>query len=100
EEVAGAADLEVAESDLETLPELVQAGDHIQPLIRRFRERPARVVKEVRIRTPARTPDSASQLVQLGEAEAIGLLDDDGVDVRDVQSRLDDGRAHEDVELG
>ncbi len=37
--------------------------------------------------------------MQLREAEAVGVLDDQRVDVRDVDARLDDRRADEDVDL-
>ena len=33
--------------------------------------------------------------MQLGEAEAVGVLDDEGVDIRNVDARLDDRRADE-----
>ena len=42
---------------------------------------------------------AAADLVQLGEAEAVGVLDDEGVDVRDVDAGLDDGGADEDLDL-
>ena len=97
--VAGSADLEVAECDLETLAELVQPGDHVESLVRVLGQRPARVVQEVRICAPARTTDSTAQLIELREAEPIRALDDDRVHVRDVETRFDDRRADEDVVL-
>jgi hypothetical protein len=45
-----------------------------------------------------RAADAAAQLVQLGEAEAVGAVDDDGVGRRDVDAALDDGRAQQHVE--
>ena len=39
--------------------------------------------------------DPAAQLVELGEAEAVGLLDDHDRRVRDVDADLDHGRRHE-----
>ena len=44
-------------------------------------------------------PDAAAKLVQLGQAEAVGLVDEDGVAVGDVQARLDDRGADQDVGL-
>ena len=99
EQVAGAADLEVAKGDLETLPELVQPGDDVQPLVRLLGQRAARVVEEVGVRAPPGPADAAPQLIELRQPEAVGALDDDRVDVRDVEARLDDRRAHEHVEL-
>ena len=37
--------------------------------------------------------------MQLGQAETVGVLDDEGVDVGNVHARLDDGGAHEHVHL-
>jgi hypothetical protein len=43
--------------------------------------------------------DAAAQLVQLGQAELVGAVDDDGVGVRVVDAGLDDGRAQQQVVL-
>ena len=45
-----------------------------------------------------RTADAAAQLVQLGQAETVGAVDDDGVGVGDVDARFDDRRAQQHVE--
>jgi hypothetical protein len=42
-------------------------------------------------------PDPAAQLVQLGQAEAVGAVDDDGVGGGDVDAGLDDGGAQQQV---
>ena len=42
--------------------------------------------------------DAATQLVQLGQAEFVGALDDDGVGARHVDAGLDDGRGDQHVE--
>ena len=43
--------------------------------------------------------DAAAQLVQLRQAEPLGVLDDHDRRVRHVDADLDDRRRHEDVEL-
>ena len=43
--------------------------------------------------------DPAAQLVQVGQAVIVGLVDEDGVGVGDVQAALDDRRRHQDVGL-
>ena len=45
------------------------------------------------------SPDAAAKLVQLAQAETVGVVDDDRVGVRDVEARFDDRRADEDVRL-
>ena len=57
------------------------------------------LVKEVRVRLRRASSDATAQLVQLGEAELPGAVDDDRVDVRDVETGLDDRGADEDVVL-
>ena len=56
-------------------------------------------VEEVRVRAFAAAAHPAADLVQLGEAEQVGPLDDEGVGVRDVDAGLDDGRADQHVEV-
>ena len=53
EQVARASDLQVAQRDLESLAELVQPRHDVEPLVRLFRQRPARVIKEVGISAPS-----------------------------------------------
>ena len=43
--------------------------------------------------------DPAAELVQVGQAVVVGLVDEDGVGVGDVQAALDDRRRHQDVGL-
>ena len=43
--------------------------------------------------------DAAAELVEVGQAVAVGLVDEDGVDVGDVQPALDDRGGDEDVGL-
>src|SRR3979490_3192808 len=55
EKVARTPDLEVAESDLEPLPQLVESGNYVQVVVGALRERTPRAVQEVRVCPPART---------------------------------------------
>ena len=50
-------------------------------------------------RARRRTAHAAAQLVELRQAELVGAVDDDGVDVGNVQPALDDRRADQYVEL-
>ncbi len=43
--------------------------------------------------------DAAAQLVQIGQAVLIGIVDEDGVGVGNVQAAFDDRRGQQDVEL-
>ena len=98
EQVAGAADLEVAHGDLEPAAELGGLADRLQPLVGLLAERDLDRVEQVGVRPLAAAADPAPELVQLAEAEQVGALDDERVHGRHVDARLDDRRAHEDVE--
>src|SRR5262249_9457901 len=43
--------------------------------------------------------DPAAKLIELGETEALSSLDEDGIDVGYVETRLDDGRADKNIVL-
>jgi hypothetical protein len=47
----------------------------------------------------ARSPHPSPELVKLGEAELVGVFDQDGVDAGNVQTGLDDGGADENIRL-
>ena len=51
------------------------------------------------VRAVRAPPDTASQLVELGEPEAVGIEDEHDRRLGNVDADLDDGRAHEDVEV-
>ncbi len=97
EQVARAADLEVAHRDLEPRAELGLLADRPQPLVGLLGQHPVARVEQVRVRALAGPPDAAAQLVQLAEAEQVGAVDDEGVHRRHVDPRLDDRRADEHV---
>ena len=96
DERAAAADLEVLLGELEA----VRRRHHrLEPLARALGQLLLRPRDEQAVRLLAPAPDAAAQLVQLREAEAVGLLDDHDRRVRDVDADLDHGRGDEDVEL-
>ena len=50
---------------------------------------------EVRVRTP----DPPADLVELGEAQLVRILNDHRVGIRDIESRLDDRRGDEHIDI-
>ena len=99
EDVAGAADLQVTKGDLEPGPQFGELFDGFQSARRFRRHRPVGGKQQVRIRPVLVPADAAPELVQVGEAIAVGVVDEDCVRVRDVEPALDDGRRHEQVRL-
>ena len=95
EQLTLAADLEVPFGELEAVGRLhhrleTVVGDVGELLLR------ARDEQAVRLLRPA--PDAAAELVELGEAEAVGLLHDHDRRVRDVDADLDHRRGDEHIE--
>ena len=97
EQVARAADLEVAHGDLESGSELGVLADRPQPLVGLLAEHPVGRMEEVRVGALPAATHPAPDLVQLPEAQQVGPVDDEGVDRRHVDAGLDDGRAHQHV---
>ncbi len=99
EQVPRTTDLQVAEGDLETGTQLGVVADGSQPLIGLLGEHPVDRVEEVGVGPLAGPADPAPQLVELAQAEQVGPVHHQGVDRRHVDSRLDDGGAHQHVVL-
>ena len=94
-----APDLEVAHREAEARAQLRHLLDHAQAPLRRLVEPPVGGNQEVGVGLLALPSDAPAELVELGEAEAVGAIDDDGIGRRDVEPRLHDGRRDEDVDL-
>ena len=93
EEIAGAAQTQILLGDLKAVVGLAhdrKAGLDLLALVVRDKDAPALV--------PA-APDAAAQLMELAEAEALGILDDHQRGVRHVHADLDDRRRDEDIRL-
>ncbi len=99
EQVARAANLEVAHRDLEARPEIGELADRLQPLVGLFGQRAVGRVEEVCVRALPASSDSPPKLIQLREPEHVGPVDDERVDRRHVEAALDDRRAHQHVVL-
>ena len=97
EQVAGAADVEVVAGELEAGAQAVEGGEDLEPLLGAFGHRAVGRRRHVRIGARLRPADAAAQLVELGEAEAVGAVDDHRVGARDVEPALDDGGRQEHV---
>ncbi|MCY1352806.1 hypothetical protein D9M69_391250 [compost metagenome] len=73
-------------------------GDGLQALFGIRGHLLARWRQQVGVGLVVAAADPAAQLVQLGQAELVGALDDDGVGAGHVDAGLDDGRGHQHVE--
>ncbi len=89
EEFAGAAELEVALRDFESIAGI---GKKIEPLF-------FLVGNQNGVRLPLAASDAPAQLMQLREAEAIGIHDQHDRGVRDIDADFDHRRADENVDV-
>ena len=88
EDVAGAADFQVAHGDLEAGAEVAVFLDRLQSLGRDRRHRAIGRQEQVAVRAMLPPPDAAAKLVQLAQAESVGVVDDDRVGVGDIQAAI------------
>ena len=86
QQIAGAADLQVAHGDLEARTQLGVLADGLQAFVRLFGQHPFGREEEIGVGPLSRTPDAAPQLVQLAQAHEIGAVDDERVDRRHVDA--------------
>ena len=89
EQIAGAALIEVVAGQLETGAECVERRQHLQALFGAFGDALVGRCRQIGIGAGLGAPDAAADLVKLGEAEAIGAVDDQRVGGRDVETRFD-----------
>src|SRR5476649_2631012 len=94
EEIAGAAQPEIALRDLEAVG---RVGHRLQPLARLVGERV--LVQQETERLMAIAADAPAQLMQLRQAEALGVLDNHHARVRHIHPDLDDRRRYQNVQL-
>ena len=96
EEPAFAAEVEVALGELEAV---VRLDERLEPGGGRLGELELRARDQQAVGLLGAAADAAAELVELGEAEPVCLLDDHDRRVRDVDADLDHRRRHEHVEL-
>ena len=96
-DVARAADLQIAHGDAEARAELRELADGLQPLLGGLGEHLVRADGEVGVGLAVAAAHTTPQLVQLAQAEAIRVKDDQRVGGGHVQAALDDGGAKQHV---
>ena len=95
EQTARSAYLKVAHGDLEARAELGKLADGLKALFRYLGENLVLTEREIGRGAARAASDAAADLVQLGKTHFVRVLDDEGVDVRDINAGFDDRRAHE-----
>src|SRR3546814_16566950 len=83
--------------ELESGAQRIEIGQHLQSLVRTLCDRAGRRGSEIGVGAGLGPADASAELIELGEAEAVGAVDDEGVRRGDVEAAFDDGRRKEHI---
>ena len=97
EQVAGAADFQVAHGDAEAAAQGGILFDGAEALAGLHQQAGMAGQQQVGVGLVLVTAHPAAQLIEIAQAEAVGAVNDDGVGVGDVQAAFDDGGGQQDV---
>ena len=92
EQIARTADVEVLHGEVEAATQFGEVLQSLQSAACLGGERRLRRCKQIAERLAVGATYATAHLVEVGESEAMGIVDDDGVGVADVDAVLDDGR--------
>ena len=98
QDVPRPADLQIAHGQGEPAAQLVELGDGPQPLHGGLGEHPAGGHEKIAGRLLHAAPHPAAKLIELGQTEGVGAVDDHGVHRRNVEPALDDHGGHQHVD--
>ena len=99
QQAAGTADLQIAHGDAEAGTKGRELPDGGQPLLGNVREGLVPPEGEVGVGLAAAAAHPTPDLVQLSQTHAVGVLNDQGIAVAHVDAGLDQGGAHQNVDL-
>ena len=99
EQIAGAADVEIVACQRKAGAQRIERLQHLEPLLRRWRQRAVGGRREQRIGALLGSADAAAQLIELRQTEHVGAMDDQRIGGRDIETRFDDGRRQQHVEF-
>ena len=95
----GAADLQVTHRDLETAAQFGKFPDRRQTLLCHFLQHLVALVHQECIAGTVGTSYTPAQLIQLRKPQLVGIVNDHGIDIRDIQTGLNDGRRYQYIDL-
>ena len=98
EQFAGTANFQILGGQRKANPQLPRRLYGQQPLGRICRHGARVRRQQIGVGLPVGASHPPAQLMQLGEAELVGALDDDGVGVGDVDAVFDDGGADQHID--
>src|SRR3546814_17044444 len=90
EQISRAADIEIVARELKPRPEIIQIGQHLEPLFGAFGHQPVGGGGEIGVSACLGAADAATKLVELRHAEAVGAIDYNRVGGRGLEPAFDD----------
>src|SRR2546428_13753629 len=99
ENAAGPANLEIPHGNAKTGAKRAVLLDRVNPFARGADRHHFARQKQIGVSLVFGATDAAAKLVEIRQAEKVGLVDDDRVRVRNVEPVCDDGRATRHVDI-
>src|SRR5918992_2578867 len=99
QQVACTTNFEVPHSNAESRPQLRSLQDGLNSLFRRLSNATASGHQEIGVGPVLAPAHPSSELVKLGESKTVGPVNNQRVNVRHVQARLDNGGADQHIGL-
>ncbi len=99
QQITRAAHVEILRADGKARTQLIERGERAQPFQRAFGDGDVGPGQQDYLAAPVPATDPAAQLVELGQAEAVGIPHDHRVGAWHVEPRFDDIRGKQDVAI-
>ena len=99
QDAAGAADLQIPHGDPEAAAHVGEFPDGGKAFFRHFPQDPVPLIHQKGVGGTAGTADPAPQLIELGQAHSVGVANDNGIDVGNIHTGLDNGGRDQDIDL-
>ena len=99
EQITSTANLKVRERQLEAGAKVRRIKDRLQSLPCNLAQRILLAIEEVAPGATTASPNTATQLIELRQAELIGAVNNDRVRIWNVETRLNDGGTDKNVHL-
>ena len=97
QQIAGATDVEVLHGDMDAAAEVAEVLQRLQTSAALHGQVGQWRCQQVAERLAVAAAHTATHLVQVGESEMLGTIDDDGIGIGDVDAVLDDGGGEQHV---